>query len=433
MKRQFITCLIVLSPLCGASLSRAHSIPLPVVGMTAKLEEESLTYRLTIPTFAMKILENLSENESKENLDKLTSEIEDFFAETCPVKVDGITVRPVMTSINIFSPPPGGFNAAAMDSSDTNSPSVNTWIDANLTLTYGMKGKPRQLSLVWKLFPQESAIKSETVTVQIDDLNQVIAIINEYGKRKFVTFLPDEPEYVWHSEPHARSKDIMATVPDAAEKPVSLPILSVTAGIFILLLLPLLKFHVISKSFTISLIAGLVVLAIATKESARMEFNPFWKGRIKVPEESQAKDIFAALHKNIYRAFDYVAEDDIYDALSQSVTGELLDEIYSDIYKGLILSEEGGALCQIDKVEILNNDFLSKEPDSEPPNYKISCSWRVIGLVEHWGHIHRRVNEYSAVYTLMPFNDKWKISDVEMNEQERIDERQESGSVLPAP
>jgi hypothetical protein len=50
----------------------------------------------------------------------------------------------------------------------------------------------------------------------------------------------------------------------------------------------------------------------------------------------------------------------------------------------------------------------------------MSCNWRVLGLVEHWGHVHRRINEYSAIYTLTPFGNQWKISGVEMTDQKRI-------------
>ena len=66
--------------------------------------------------------------------------------------------------------------------------------------------------------------------------------------------------------------------------------------------------------------------------------------------------------------------------------------------------------------------MMASDPDVENAGveFRVSCRWVVKGLVEHWGHAHRRVNRYGAVYTLRPFGDSWRIYDVEINEQERI-------------
>ena len=60
--------------------------------------------------------------------------------------------------------------------------------------------------------------------------------------------------------------------------------------------------------------------------------------------EAQALAIFVPLHANIYRAFDYGGESDVYDALAQSVQGELLDRTYRDVRRSLALQEAGGAV-----------------------------------------------------------------------------------------
>ncbi len=127
------------------------------------------------------------------------------------------------------------------------------------------------------------------------------------------------------------------------------------------------------------------------------------------------------MHRNVYRAFDYETEDSIYDALAQSVSGAFLDEIYNDVYQGLILSEEGGAICKIERVEILESRMQeSTSARSADLQFRMSCSWRVLGLVEHWGDAHRRINEYSAIYTLTPLGDQWKISGVDITDQQRV-------------
>ncbi|MDP6629483.1 MAG: hypothetical protein QGH29_00695, partial [Kiritimatiellia bacterium] len=106
----------------------------------------------------------------------------------------------------------------------------------------------------------------------------------------------------------------------------------------------------------------------------------------------------------------------------QSVSGELLDEIYTDVYQSLVLQDQGGAICKIENVEMLESKMMAPDPDVEDGGvaFSVSCRWEVKGLVEHWGHAHRRVNRYGADYTLRPFGDAWRIYDVEMNEQDRI-------------
>ncbi|MBD3320640.1 MAG: hypothetical protein GF350_06055, partial [Chitinivibrionales bacterium] len=51
-----------------------------------------------------------------------------------------------------------------------------------------------------------------------------------------------------------------------------------------------------------------------------------------MPSPGEARALFASLHRNIYRAFDYSTESEIYDALSKSVDGDLLTGIYTEVY-----------------------------------------------------------------------------------------------------
>ena len=55
---------------------------------------------------------------------------------------------------------------------------------------------------------------------------------------------------------------------------------------------------------------------------------------------ADARAVFEALHRNLYRAFEADTEDEIYDVLKQSVDASLLQEVYLDIYESLILREQ---------------------------------------------------------------------------------------------
>jgi hypothetical protein len=44
-----------------------------------------------------------------------------------------------------------------------------------------------------------------------------------------------------------------------------------------------------------------------------------------------------------------------------------------------------------------------------------------MGSVGHWGHIHIRKNQYEASIVVEAVEGSWKITDLELLEEERID------------
>jgi len=51
----------------------------------------------------------------------------------------------------------------------------------------------------------------------------------------------------------------------------------------------------------------------------------------------------------------------------------------------------------------------------------LTFPWRVAGWIGHWGHIHRRVNEHLALLTIAPLDGKWKITAIEMLDEQPIE------------
>jgi len=138
--------------------------------------------------------------------------------------------------------------------------------------------------------------------------------------------------------------------------------------------------------------------------------------RAKAPDEKTRASIATTLLKNIYRAFDYREEKVIYDALAQSVEGELLADTYLKIHAGLLMQEQGGAVSQVQNVELLDCAIA----DSRPGSYTANVKWRVTGTVEHWGHIHTRVNAYEAQLRIRRGDEAWKITGLEVGKQEHL-------------
>ena len=70
--------------------------------------------------------------------------------------------------------------------------------------------------------------------------------------------------------------------------------------------------------------------------------------------DKEAVAVLDSLLKNIYRSFDFREEEDVYDRLATSVSGNLLSEIYLQNRKSLVVTQAGGARARVKEVEILN-------------------------------------------------------------------------------
>ena len=136
-------------------------------------------------------------------------------------------------------------------------------------------------------------------------------------------------------------------------------------------------------------------------------------------DNKQAVVILESLLKNIYRSFDFREEEDVYDRLATSASGDLLTDIYLQNRKSLIVIQAGGARAKVKEVEI--KDVSVKHLDDRPLALLFHSRWTAMGTVGHWGHIHMRKNQYEANITVEPVDGAWKITDLELLEEKRID------------
>jgi hypothetical protein len=123
------------------------------------------------------------------------------------------------------------------------------------------------------------------------------------------------------------------------------------------------------------------------------------------------------LLRNVYRGFDYRAESDVYDALAQSVQGELLTDLYLKIKQGLTVQEQGGAVATVQEVKVTKAEPL---PGKLKDGFNERITWQVTGTVEHWGHIHTRVNEYTADLGIAASDGAWKIVSMNVTKQSQV-------------
>ena len=123
------------------------------------------------------------------------------------------------------------------------------------------------------------------------------------------------------------------------------------------------------------------------------------------------------LLRNIYRGFDYRNESDIYDALAQTVAGDLLTDLYLKIKQGLVVQEQGGAVARVQEVKVTRSEAA---PGKAEGGFVQRITWQVSGAIEHWGHVHTRVNEYTADLGVTPQGGAWKIVSMKVFRQSQV-------------
>lgn len=133
--------------------------------------------------------------------------------------------------------------------------------------------------------------------------------------------------------------------------------------------------------------------------------------------EKSREAVAESLLRNIYRAFDYRLESDVYDALARSVQGDLLADLYLKIRQGLVMQEQGGAVARVREVKVVKTEPVEGGGNS---GFAERVTWQVEGTVEHWGHIHTRVNEYAAELAIQPAGGAWKITALNVGRQSQV-------------
>ena len=155
--------------------------------------------------------------------------------------------------------------------------------------------------------------------------------------------------------------------------------------------------------------AVLPIVAIATGLS-------FWFGAMVQLNDQRSEELVSGLLHNVYRAFDFRHEEDIYDVLEQSVAGDLLSQVYLETRQGLVLANQGGARAKVKNIELEALETRS----GDNGGIIADATWQVGGSVGHWGHVHQRVNRYRGELNIEPVDGIWKLVAVEILEEERI-------------
>ncbi len=274
-------------------------------------------------------------------------------------------------------------------------------------ITYLTDGIPQEVVTTWDLFS--------------DRVNKVTASMTDPAGPFPYELSPDDNILRWNNYlknytiPSVENIDV-----SDSHRGFHLPILSLVC---LLIFMPLcvLTFNRYRKEKAVRIHVVLVLVfilgAITLSQFYRLPIGS--SARASQITNDDAKKITLSLLKNIYRAFDFREEDDVYDKLAVSVSGDLLSDIYLQSRKSMIIEQAGGAQAKVIMVEVL--ETAVKESQKQRGALDIRTKWTAIGSVGHWGHVHTRQNIYDAILTLAIQDGFWKITGIELLEEKRMD------------
>jgi len=328
--------------------------------------------------------------------------IEKFFAEGTTVEIDGIRVKPILARLDFYGV---DFKDFAKQAARRRVSTVNARV--GVVLSYSTKGPPDHVKIAWDNFNWALCSLRSVVFAHEDTFN-----VELYTARpSFEWTNPGRPPRPSITQPPAPPRSPVRHIPL-----ISLSCLALLAGTIVVM-----KFKGgLAKKYVLTIgIFG--ICATAAWPYAHLAVPDPFSPHPGISQD-QARAIFATLHKNIYRAFDYRTESDIYDALANSVDGKLLRDLYLKIQKGLKMQEQGGAVSRVKEVKILDGRTtpLAQGGADGERGFVFRCDWTVNGTVEHWGHIHSRTNQYDALFTVQACKNAWKITDLKVLGEKRV-------------
>jgi hypothetical protein len=315
---------------------------------------------------------------------ELKRKVAEFLAARNPVTIDGKEakgeldrihfVRRTLRTTGVIDPP-------------EDLPTLSATL--GVIFVYPVESLPQTATMRWELFGERV---EKIPTVATDEAG---------GLPSYVT--ADDPHLVWQNFLTNPSRPGFVDIAPAPTGGPALPVVSV--GVALLAIVALLfKRRVL---FAVGIIAALALWPL-------VQISVTGPGELA---DEPAEQVLSGLLKNVYRAFDFRGEEAIYDTLERSASGDLLTRIYLETRRALELQNQGGARAKVKEVEILKTETA---PLEEGVGFKSRCTWNVAGAVGHWGHIHRRRNQYEAEFQVRPVDGVWKITGLELLSERRL-------------
>jgi hypothetical protein len=323
--------------------------------------------------------------------DEIKRRVVEFLDSHFPVTIDGQPVEGALDRVNFLRRTLRSSTVIDGQEMDLNPATMG------VIYVFPTASLPQTVEMTWDLFSEKMQRVPASTVDQAGPLP--IMLEPDYNILKWENFLknPYTPSLVEILEP-----------PDAIQKMSAWGRWIAGTLAFALLILVIRQWKKDGAAPVTSL-AGLALISAAT---GWLAFESH-KARM---DSTRLQGLVGDLLHNVYRAFDFRGEEEIYDLLARSASGDLLTRIYLETRRGLELANQGGARVKVKDIEVLDTKLLSRAGQT----FNVEGRWNVAGSVGHWGHVHQRSNAYHALLEISEVNGAWKLTGLEILEEERL-------------
>jgi hypothetical protein len=338
----------------------------------------------------------------EDEFDQVRKQVADFFMEHEYVLIDGKQHKPILD------------RTAYVESSMLRSRFIevpervplNTAM-IGIIITYLTDGIPQEVITRWDLFS--------------DRIQKVTAVMTDPAGPFPYDLTPEDNVLKWTNYlKNYTIPTVNHTAVAATHRGIPVPILSLFCLILVsVFALSIMKRHRQSRPVRVQVA---VIVILVGGACALLPYHNISIGsnvRAEQISNEESKIITHNLLRNVYRAFDFREESDIYDKLAISVSGDLLTDIYLQSRKSLQIEQAGGAQAKVEGIEVL--EAITQDSKKQKGSIDVRAQWSATGTVGHWGHVHTRQNGYDAILTLAIVDHSWKITGIEVLEEKRVD------------
>lgn len=343
--------------------------------------------------------------------DQVIPEITRYFSEGNPIAVNGQTLEPRVDRVDFFGL---SFRDFAVMGERRDVPVSSARV--GIILSYPIRQQPQHVELTWDLF-HKSLLAVRTTMVAPDQVSQ--HSLTRVGGRNRI-------EWSGQFEHNPiRAESLPAKLNEIPGIEIPIP------AIFALFFAGILCFYSKVKSrIRISAAILCLLLTVAAWNNPRLQ-KVVHTGKRPPPSDVYSAEIVNNLMRGIYRSIEEVDESAIYDSLAKVTSEEVRQRVYLEMIQSLRMSEQGGALAHVEDIRIdtvsspvaISNESPNLDMKLSDAAWSTQVTWTVAGTVEHWGHIHERINQFTADVTIdaTPAEPStWQIMQLDVTSGDRI-------------
>lgn len=320
------------------------------------------------------------------------NDVAEFLASRAKVTIDGEQPAPILDRIHFLK---RGLRMTRVLTADEPVNGTDAIIGA--IFVYPVEGMPKDVRLDWDLFDERITRVPASATDEAGPMPSYLT--------------PDDSQLHWVNY----LKGSLLPGELDVHAPVSHLAISIVFAAASLLAVVLALMAWRRRSWSLGLVAFALIAAGYVAPSPSIEVPV--SSSVRQPSGIEAAPTIHALLYNVYRALDFRDEEVVFDRLAQSLSGDVLERVYLEMRKGLRLENQGGARVRVREVKLLD---VTPEEAGEPGALRYRTKWHATGSVGHWGHTHMRTNAYDAEITLASSEDRWRIADIEILEEQRL-------------